>query len=126
MYEYEVLLRFPTVDSVFDAVREIVADLSLAELARICGTASSCEEFLRILYDADQRLPAQERVRQLCLTARRQLRNEAAIIAKHSEYRSNPLRSHAVQHCEPPGPYVPTIRPRQLIPVAPSRYGLPL
>lgn len=110
MYEFEMAAQFSTIDSVFEAAREIVPDLTLVELARIGSQDAVCEEFMRALYLADKQLQAHDRVRQLCLEARQQLRVEAAFLARNARYRSNLSRSCAVQHGDLSATGVPQIR----------------
>lgn len=104
---FETLEHFPTIDSILEGSREFVPDLTLAELARIFDRILTPDVLVRFLRKADSSAQARVRVLQVCKAARRQLREEAAIVAR---CRNNAARYSVVQHFGPPSPYVPTLR----------------
>lgn len=104
---FEALEHYPTIDSILEGSREFVPDLTLAELARIFDRILTPDVLVRLLHRADSSAQARVRVLQVCKAARRQLREEAAIVAR---CRNNAARYCVVNHFGPPSPYVPTLR----------------
>jgi len=107
---FEESSRFRTIDSILSEAREYDPGVTLAELARFFEQFMSPQRLKRLLDRADTDFDAQECVRSLFKTIRRQLSGEADIVARSVNGWSNSLRSRAVHHFDPLGPYLPTVQ----------------